>query len=211
MDGVLEALRSTRLLAIIRGSDPDAAIETGRALADEGVRYIEVSLTTPGALEVIRALASDGGSHIGAGTVLTQTDVTVSVEAGATFLLTPALAESIPFAVAQRVPVIAGAFTASEALAAVRQGAAAVKLFPASHGGPGYLKALRDPLPHVPFLPVGGVDAEAAERFLAVGAVAVGVGGPLIGDAASGGDIDALRARARAFVARTAVNPSLSQ
>lgn len=197
-------LRAARLLAIIRGSNADDAVATGLALIDEGVRYIEVSLTTPDALRVISALAADGRAHIGAGTVLTEGDVTESVAAGASFLLTPALAESVPFAVARGVPIIAGVFTPSEALAAMRQGATAVKLFPAAQGGPGYLKALREPFPQIPFLPVGGVDAAAAEQYLAVGAFAVGVGGPLIGDAASGGDLDALRARARDFVSRIA-------
>jgi 2-dehydro-3-deoxyphosphogluconate aldolase/(4S)-4-hydroxy-2-oxoglutarate aldolase len=204
---ILEELTASRLLAIIRGTDADAAIATGRALAEEGVRHIEVSLTTPDALRVIRTLSGDGTAGIGAGTVLTHEDVTAAAAAGASFLLTPALAESVPFAVAQGVPIIAGAFTPSEALAAVRQGATAVKLFPASHGGPAYLKALRDPFPFIPFLPVGGVDAAAAEQYLAVGAVAVGVGGPLVGDAASGGDLDALRVRAREFLRRIAPSP----
>ena len=208
---ILTGLRETRLVAIIRGSDPDAAIAAGRVLAQEGVRFIEVSLTTPDPLRVIRVLAAEGSARIGAGTVLREDDVTASVDAGASFLLTPALAESVPFAAAQGVPVIAGAFTASEALAAMRQGATAVKLFPASQGGPGYLKALRDPFPQIPFLPVGGVDADAAEQYLAVGAFAVGVGGPLVGDAASGGDLGALRARARAFVGRLALSPSPSR
>ncbi|MRH28298.1 aldolase [Microbacterium sp. SYP-A9085] len=208
---ILTGLRETRLVAIIRGSDPDAAIAAGCVLAQEGVRFIEVSLTTPDPLRVIRVLAAEGSARIGAGTVLREDDVTASVDAGASFLLTPALAESVPFAAAQGVPVIAGAFTASEALAAMRQGATAVKLFPASQGGPAYLKALRDPFPQIPFLPVGGVDADAAEQYLAVGAFAVGVGGPLVGDAASGGDLGALRARARAFVGRLALSPSPSR
>jgi 2-dehydro-3-deoxyphosphogluconate aldolase/(4S)-4-hydroxy-2-oxoglutarate aldolase len=211
VDAILTGLRQTRLVAIIRGTDPDAAIAAGRALTQEGVRFIEVSLTTPDALRVIRALTADGRAHIGAGTVLGEDDVTASVDAGASFLLTPALAESVPFAAAQGIPVIAGAFTASEALAAMRQGATAVKLFPASHGGPAYLKALRDPFPQIPFLPVGGVDADAAEQYLAVGAFAVGVGGPLVGDAASGGALDALRTRARAFVGRLALTSSPSR
>ncbi|EFL27582.1 LOW QUALITY PROTEIN: putative 2-dehydro-3-deoxyphosphogluconate aldolase/4-hydroxy-2-oxoglutarate aldolase, partial [Streptomyces himastatinicus ATCC 53653] len=78
-------------------------------------------------------------------------------------------------------------------------GQAAVKLFPASLGGPGYLRALRDPFPEVPFVPVGGVDAAAARDYLDHGAIAVGVGSPLIGDAAAGGDLGALRTRAAAF------------
>ncbi|WP_253908621.1 hypothetical protein [Arthrobacter sp. H41] len=80
------------------------------------------------------------------------------------------------------------------------QGAAAIKLFPASLGGPRYLSALRDPFPDIPFVPVGGVDQGAAVDYLSRGALGVGIGSPLIGDAASGGDLPALRSRARQFL-----------
>ena len=99
------------------------------------------------------------------------------------------------------LPILAGALTPTEAIAAYAQGASAVKLFPASLGGPRYLAALRDPLPDMPFVPVGGVDAELAGQYLAGGALAVGVGSPLVRDAAAGGDLAALRARARSFLA----------
>jgi len=97
------------------------------------------------------------------------------------------------------LPVIGGALTPTEVAASLDAGVAAVKLFPASLGGVSYLRALRDPFPDVPFVPVGEVDASAAQAYLAAGAVAVGVGSPLVGDAASGGSLDALRARARAL------------
>lgn len=202
MTDILAGLTSARFLAIIRGTSTDAAIATGLALIDEGVAHIEVSLTTPGALAVIEALAEAGEERtlIGAGTVLTRDDVDSSVEAGATYLLTPAIAESLPYAVERGVPIIPGVYTPSEVVSAMAQGATAVKLFPAASGGPAYLKALRDPFPRVPFLPVGGVDAAIANEYLALGAVAVGVGSPLIGDAASGGDLGALRERAREFL-----------
>jgi 2-dehydro-3-deoxyphosphogluconate aldolase/(4S)-4-hydroxy-2-oxoglutarate aldolase len=204
MTDVLAGLKDTRLLAIIRGTSTEAAIAAGVTLIDEGVRFIEVSLTTPGGLAVIEALvaSSEGRAAIGAGTVLTRADVDSSVEAGATFLLSPAIAESLPYAVSRGVPIIPGVYTPSEVVTAMGQGAMAVKLFPAATGGPDYLKALRDPVPAVPFLPVGGVDADVAEEYLARGAVAVGVGSPLVGDAASGGDLDALRMRAREFLRR---------
>jgi 2-dehydro-3-deoxyphosphogluconate aldolase/(4S)-4-hydroxy-2-oxoglutarate aldolase len=94
--------------------------------------------------------------------------------------------------------------TPTEVHSAMDRGAAAIKLFPASLGGPRYLSALRDPFPGVPFVPVGGVDADAARDYLGRGAVAVGVGSPLVGDAASGGDLAALRERARAYLALAA-------
>ncbi|MGC5022033.1 bifunctional 4-hydroxy-2-oxoglutarate aldolase/2-dehydro-3-deoxy-phosphogluconate aldolase [Micromonospora sp. DT47] len=203
-------LAATRVLAVIRGTDTAAAIATGAALLDEGVGIVEVALTTPGALDAIEAIrsAAPAGSLVGAGTVLTAGEVADVAAAGAQFVVTPAVVDSIPEAVRRGLPVAAGALTPTEAYAAVRAGAAAVKLFPASLGGPAYLKALRDPFPDIPFVAVGGVGLAELPGYLAAGAIAVGVGGPLVGDAASGGDLEALRARARDYLAATRVTPS---
>ncbi|WP_431884205.1 bifunctional 4-hydroxy-2-oxoglutarate aldolase/2-dehydro-3-deoxy-phosphogluconate aldolase [Micromonospora gifhornensis] len=194
-------LTTQRLLAIIRGTDTTAAIATGTALLAEGVSIIEVALTTPGALDAIAAIRADApaGTLVGAGTVLTPAAVADVAAAGAQFVVTPAVVDSIPEAVRRGLPVAAGALTPTEAYTAVRWGASAVKLFPASVGGTAYLKAVRDPFPDIPFVAVGGVGLAELPGYLAVGAIAVGVGGPLVGDAASGGDLDALRGRARAY------------
>lgn len=194
-------LRRHRLVAIVRGGDAEAALRTVHTLAEEGVALIEVSLTTADAEEVLaRASASlPAGTDLGAGTVVTAEDARRARDAGAGWVVTPALGAGVTEAVALGMPVLAGALTPTEAVAAVASGATAVKLFPASLGGPGYLTALRGPLPHVPFVPVGGVDLAATRAYLAAGAVAVGVGGPLVGDAADGGDLAGLRDRARAF------------
>ncbi|MBL6276149.1 bifunctional 4-hydroxy-2-oxoglutarate aldolase/2-dehydro-3-deoxy-phosphogluconate aldolase [Micromonospora fiedleri] len=194
-------LTAQRLLAIIRGTDTAAAIATGTALLAEGVSIIEVALTTPGALEAIAAIRADApaGTLVGAGTVLTPAAVADVAAAGAQFVVTPAVVDSIPEAVRRGLPVAAGALTPTEAYTAVRWGASVVKLFPASVGGTAYLKAVRDPFPDIPFVAVGGVGLAELPGYLAVGAIAVGVGGPLVGDAASGGDLDALRERARAY------------
>ncbi|MFI8946034.1 bifunctional 4-hydroxy-2-oxoglutarate aldolase/2-dehydro-3-deoxy-phosphogluconate aldolase [Streptomyces sp. NPDC053750] len=196
-------LHGNRLVAIVRGSDPAAALRSVLALAQEGVRLIEISLTTPGAETVIAQAGKEAGPDavIGAGTVVTRQDALRARDAGARWMVTPALDEGFEHAVTLGVPVLAGALTPTEAVAAMRSGAGAVKLFPASLGGPGYLRALRDPLPDIPFVPVGGVDAEAARAYFAAGAVAVGVGSPLLGDAPHGGDLTRLRARAREFLA----------
>jgi 2-dehydro-3-deoxyphosphogluconate aldolase / (4S)-4-hydroxy-2-oxoglutarate aldolase len=196
-----QLLRTRRLVAIVRGGDASAALRTVRALAEEGIRLIEVSLNTVDALEVVARAAGELPSDVwlGAGTVLTGEDVRRSRDAGARWIVTPALAESVPAAVAADLPVLAGALTPTEVVAAMAAGAGAVKLFPASAGGPHYLRALRDPLPDVPIVPVGGVGADDVADYLAAGAVAVGVGAPLVGDAADGGDLRALRERARQF------------
>ncbi|GIJ24758.1 bifunctional 4-hydroxy-2-oxoglutarate aldolase/2-dehydro-3-deoxy-phosphogluconate aldolase [Micromonospora lutea] len=199
-------LAATRLLAIIRGTDTAAAIAAGTALLAEGVSIIEVALTTPDALRAIEALraAAPPGGLVGAGTVLTVADVADVAAAGAQFVVTPAVVESIGEAARRGLPVAAGALTPTEAVTAVRLGADAVKLFPASVGGPAYLRAVRDPFPDIPFVAVGGVGPAELPGYLAAGAIAVGVGGPLVGDAASGGDLDALRERARAHLAAVA-------
>ena len=197
----VERLTAARVLAVIRGTDPDAAVATARALFEEGVRFVEIALTTPGACRAIEAVraALPQGATIGAGTVLTASDVADVAAAGAQFVVTPAVTPSIEAAAERGLPVAAGALTPTEAWTAMERGASAVKLFPASLGGPRYLKAVRDPFPEIPFVAVGGVGLDDVEAFLKVGAIAVGVGSPLVGDAASGGDLTALRYRARAY------------
>lgn len=205
MDPLVSALARSRVMAIVRGTDAGAAAVTGRALLEEGIALVEITLTTPDALDTIAELRSvrPAGSLVGAGTVLTRADVADARSAGAEFVVTPCPAESVEAAVAAGLPVAAGAYTAGEAYAVWRAGASVVKLFPAgAGGGSAYLKALRDPLPDVRFMAVGGVAAQHLGDYLAAGAIGVGVGGPLVGDAASGGSIDALRVRARAFAAQ---------
>ncbi|MET9302205.1 MULTISPECIES: bifunctional 4-hydroxy-2-oxoglutarate aldolase/2-dehydro-3-deoxy-phosphogluconate aldolase [Micromonospora] len=199
-------LAAARMLAVIRGTDTAGAIAAGTALLEEGVRIVEVALTTPDAARAVEALraVAPAGSLVGAGTVLTVADVAEVAAAGAQFVVTPAVVESIAEAARRGLPVAAGAFTPTEAYTAMRLGASAIKLFPASVGGPAYLKAVRDPFPDIPFVAVGGVGLADLPGYFAAGAIAVGLGGPLVGDAASGGDLDALRQRARAYLAAVA-------
>ncbi|MCX5040954.1 MULTISPECIES: bifunctional 4-hydroxy-2-oxoglutarate aldolase/2-dehydro-3-deoxy-phosphogluconate aldolase [Streptomyces] len=195
-------LAAHRLVAIVRGDDADAALRTVLTLADEGVELIEVSLTGKDALVVIeRARAALGpGRPLGAGTVLTADDAVAAHRAGADFAVTPGLGEGVVAARELGMPVLAGVMTPTDVITARTLGATALKIFPAAQaGGPAYVEALRGPFPHEALVPVGGVDEAAARAHLAAGATAVGVGSPLIGDAADGGSLDALRARARAF------------
>ncbi|MFG2172003.1 bifunctional 4-hydroxy-2-oxoglutarate aldolase/2-dehydro-3-deoxy-phosphogluconate aldolase [Streptomyces niveus] len=200
------ALRASRLVAIVRGDDPDAALRTVLALVDEGIALVEVSLSGRDALDVIaQARAALGpGAPLGAGTVLTAADAHAVHRAGADFVVTPAVCEGVTAARELGLPVLAGVMTPTEIVAALRAGACAVKIFPAAQaGGPAYLRALQGPFPDIPFVPVGGVDAAAARAYLDAGALAVGIGSPLVGDAAgtkNGAGVDALRARARTFL-----------
>jgi 2-dehydro-3-deoxyphosphogluconate aldolase / (4S)-4-hydroxy-2-oxoglutarate aldolase len=114
--------------------------------------------------------------------------------------VTPSLSPGADEGVRLGLPVLIGALTPTEVAAAVDRGATAVKLFPANLGGPSYLAALVAPFPGVPFVPVGGIDLDAAGGYLSAGALAVGVGSPLLGDAIASGDLASLRARARSFL-----------
>ncbi|MEV0317783.1 bifunctional 4-hydroxy-2-oxoglutarate aldolase/2-dehydro-3-deoxy-phosphogluconate aldolase [Streptomyces sp. NPDC050658] len=198
------ALRDRRLVAIVRGTDAEASFRTVMALVESGVPLVEVSLSGTDALGVIRRARAELGDDawLGAGTVLTADDARRAADAGANLVVTPGLGAGVDEAVRRGLPVAAGVLTPTDVIAAGVAGATALKIFPASAmGGPAYLKALRAPFPDVPFVPVGGVDAAAAAEYLALGAVAVGVGSPLIGDAADGGDLGALRKRAAEFTA----------
>lgn len=206
-EAFLAGVREAKLVAIVRGTNSKAAAQSALALMAEGFRYVEVALTTPNAADAIAAIRASApeGAQVGAGTVLKIRDVADVLAAGAQFIVTPALAESVDEAVRSGLPVLAGAFTPTEVLESMNRGATLVKLFPASLGGPRYLKALLDPFPDVPLIAVGGVGAKDAHEYWDAGAVAVGPGGPLVGDAASGtGDLDGLRERARDYLRRAA-------
>lgn len=207
---LLDGIRETRLVAIIRGTDGTAAARAALVAMEEGFRFVEIALTTPDALAAIADVRAQApaGCFVGAGTVLRAAEVDRVIAAGGQFLVTPALAESIDEASRRGIPVLAGALTPSEAHEAMNRGATAVKLFPASIGGPGYLKALRDPFPNIPFIAVGGVGLDEAAGYWKAGAIGVGLGGPLFGDAGSGGDLAPVRERARAFVRLAAGFPA---
>jgi 2-dehydro-3-deoxyphosphogluconate aldolase/(4S)-4-hydroxy-2-oxoglutarate aldolase len=187
------------LIAIVRGrrgEHLDAALDT---LAEAGVRSLEVTLNTPGALDALRrAVGRLGpGVALGAGTVRGVVDARSAIEAGASYLVSPHTDPAIG-AVAREAGVawLPGAFTPTEVVAAWSAGADAVKLFPARTGGPQYLRDLREPLDDVTFVPTGGITAESIADWFAAGAAAVGAGGVLIGDALTTGDLVGLRARA---------------
>ncbi len=199
-----EALAALPVIAIVRAAGSrhlDAVLET---LAGAGVRAVEVTMTTPGAAEAIRRAAGGGlpGVAVGAGTVLDAASARRAVDAGAGYLITPAvLPEVIGEGRRLGVPVLPGAFTPTEIVQAWSLGAAMVKVFPAgAAGGPGYVKDVRAPLPHIPLVPTGGIRIEDVPGYLRAGARAVGMGSPLLGEACADGDTAALAARAERLV-----------
>lgn len=197
-----DTIGAERVIAVLRGSVPHHVDAVVDVLVEEGFRAIELALTTPGALDCLPGLRSRLGDEVclGAGTVTTIDSAAAAIDAGAAFLLSPTVcADVCTFAAREGVPFVSGAFTATEAMAGWGAGASAIKLFPANLLGPEAVPALRAPMPHLPLVPTGGIDADRAVEWLDHGCVAVGVGSPLLGDALEGGDLEALRRRARAF------------
>ncbi|MEU4688263.1 bifunctional 4-hydroxy-2-oxoglutarate aldolase/2-dehydro-3-deoxy-phosphogluconate aldolase [Actinoplanes sp. NPDC023714] len=194
LDPVSASIADAGLVAILRAPTAASFAAVADVLVAAGVTALEITLTSQGALEAIAGLCRQlpDTVRVGAGTVLTDDDAKAAVDAGASFLVSPA---SVP--ITAGVPFYPGTFSPTEVLTAHRAGAPLIKLFPAGGLGPGYLKDLRGPLPGVRILPTGGIGLDDIAKWLEAGAVAVGVGGPLIGDAATGGSLTALAARAR--------------
>jgi 2-dehydro-3-deoxyphosphogluconate aldolase/(4S)-4-hydroxy-2-oxoglutarate aldolase len=209
----LELIRSTGVIAIMRAKSSDQLIAAADAIKAGGVRVIEVTMTTPGALGVIEAATTRYGEDVlfGAGSVLDPETARAAILAGAGFVVAPTLKLSV-VALCNRysVPVMPGIYTPTEALTAWEAGADMVKLFPASVGGPDLIKAIRAPLPQLEIVPVGGVNLGTAAAFIRKGAAALGVGSSLVNQTLlDAGDMDGLSSRARAFIAAVKEGRSL--
>ena len=194
------------IIAVIRATSADKALAAAEAISAGGVFVLEVTMTVPGALDAIAALARIAGNDlvVGAGTVLDPTAARRCLDAGAEFLVSPGFdRETVEFARSQDRLMMAGALTPSEILAAWKAGSDLVKVFPCSAvGGAGYIKALKGPLPQIPLVPTGGVDLSNVAALIRAGAAAVGVGGELVSVAAlSTGDTSAITESAKKFVA----------
>jgi len=204
MSTVINAILATRIVAIVRLERYDRAIEITRALLEGGISAVEFTLTGAGAYDAIAATRAALGdaAQVGVGTVLNVDTAEASISAGAQFVVTPTLSQSVIRAcVARSTPILCGALTPTEALAAHEAGADMVKLFPARLGGPQYLRDILAPLPFLRIVPTGGVSAENARAYIDAGAVAVGIGGSLItAQAVAQADWGRITAGARAVV-----------
>jgi 2-dehydro-3-deoxyphosphogluconate aldolase/(4S)-4-hydroxy-2-oxoglutarate aldolase len=181
---VLKRIRDTGLIPVVRAESSDQAMRAVAALKAGGLDVLEITMTVPGAIEAIRALAGESGNEtlIGAGTVLDPETAHACIQAGAQFIVSPALnEETIEFCRQQDVAVFPGALTPTEVVRAWKAGADAVKVFPAGAvGGASYLKALKAPLPQIELIPTGGVSLKTAADFIRAGAMALGVGADLV-------------------------------
>ncbi|OYR47602.1 MULTISPECIES: bifunctional 4-hydroxy-2-oxoglutarate aldolase/2-dehydro-3-deoxy-phosphogluconate aldolase [unclassified Halorubrum] len=198
-----DRIREGGVVAILRGVDPDAAIDVADAVVDGGVTALEVTADTPAVTETIGALADRFDDVlVGAGTVLDAETARAVQLAGAQFLVTPTVdAGVIETANRYGTPVATGAFTPTEALRASEAGADFVKVFPAATGGPEHVAALGGPLPQIPLVPTGGVGPANAGDYVEAGAVAVGVGSAIVDDdAVANGEFERIAENARRTV-----------
>ncbi len=203
MASLIDAVAAAPVIAILRAAGAERFADITDTLYDAGVRAVEFSLTTPGALPAISAcVGRREGLAIGAGTVLRPSDVQDAVAAGAEYLVAPLMAkDTITEAMRLDVPILADAFSPTEIFTAWVSGSFMVKVFPAT-GGPAYIKAVGEPLPGIPLVPTGGVSLADAPEFMRAGAAALGMGGSLLGDVLDTGDLTALHTRAVDLVER---------
>ncbi|MHC4444159.1 MAG: bifunctional 4-hydroxy-2-oxoglutarate aldolase/2-dehydro-3-deoxy-phosphogluconate aldolase [Planctomycetota bacterium] len=203
---ILRQIESTGVIAIIRASGSEELIDVVHALCEGGVTCIEVTMTTPNALEVIRKArrAVGDSASIGVGSVLDSETARSAFLAGAQFVVTPILdLPTIELCKRSDVPVIPGTLTPTEIVRAHQAGADMVKVFPTGSVGPKYISDLRGPLPHIKYIPTGGVNLDTAADFIRAGATALGAGSSLVTkEAIKNKNFAAIKATAAEFLKR---------
>jgi 2-dehydro-3-deoxyphosphogluconate aldolase / (4S)-4-hydroxy-2-oxoglutarate aldolase len=180
---IVSSLANPGIIAVVRAQKAEQIIPLSEALIAGGVIAIEITTTTPNAVEAIRDARAKLADRavIGIGTVLDKATCAAAIEAGAEFVVTPVCrTEFVPLALAAGRPIMLGAYTPTEAQVAYEAGADFVKIFPADTLGPGYIKAIRAPLPHLRIVPTGGIDVGNVADFLKAGCAALGVGSSLV-------------------------------
>lgn len=180
---IIQRLLHPGVVAIIRADSSGQLIEACEALVEGGISAIEVTMTTPNALEVIAEVSRTMGHRalLGVGTVLDETTARLAILAGAQFVITPVLRPAVIATCCRYSKVICcGAYTPTEALTAHEAGADFVKIFPSDGLGPNYIKAIKAPLPQLEIIPTGGVDAKNCGDFIRAGCAAVAAGSSLV-------------------------------
>jgi 2-dehydro-3-deoxyphosphogluconate aldolase / (4S)-4-hydroxy-2-oxoglutarate aldolase len=205
-DQVKQRILEVKIVPVVRASSPEQALGAADAVRKGGIPIVEVTMTVPGAIEVIASLSKQMGSEvlIGAGTVLDAATAQKCLDAGAQFLVSPGFdAETVALAKRLGILIMPGSLTPTEVITAWKAGADFVKIFPCGNvGGPGYIKSLKAALPQIPMIPTGGVNLETAAAFLKAGASALGIGGELIAKAAlDAGNFAAITESARQYTA----------
>lgn len=203
-DSVLARLTATGVIPVIRARSADEASQAIAAIQKGGVSVLEITMTVPGAVDLIREVARRAtDALVGAGTVLDPETARACIDAGARFVVSPVLnVQTITACREAGIAVLPGALTPTEVVTAWNAGADLVKVFPANAlGGPSYIKSLKAPLPQVQLVPTGGVNLQTAKDFIKAGAAALGVGADLVDlQALRRGEADLITERARQFL-----------
>ncbi len=201
---ILNQLLNDKLVAILRADSGELLVEASRAMVRGGIRSLEITMTVPGAIEILKQAREqlDDEVLVGAGTVLDAETARLVILAGADFIVSPHTdPEVIQMARRYSKPVLPGAFTPTEVVQAWQMGADIVKIFPSDPIGPKYIKNLRGPLPQIRLMPTGGVDLDTIGDFFAAGACAVGIGSSLLKkNWLNEENFDAIETEARKFV-----------
>ncbi len=206
IEQVIQKIGEVGIIPVVRAASANDATQAVEAVHAGGIPIVEITMTVPDAISLIRQLAKSHGHNvlIGAGTVLNPEQANACLDAGAQFLVSPGLSVPVLEIAKQRAKLaIPGALTPTELMNASLHGAKLIKIFPCgSMGGHKYLKALRGPFPNLSLIPTGGVNASNAAEFLAAGAFALGVGSELIdGKALQEGKFDKIANAAKELVA----------
>jgi 2-dehydro-3-deoxyphosphogluconate aldolase/(4S)-4-hydroxy-2-oxoglutarate aldolase len=194
------------IVPVVRAASSQQAMHAAEAVCAGGIPIVEITMTVPGAIDVIAQLAKSFGKDVlvGAGTVLDADAAQRCIDAGAEFLVSPGFElATVQSAKQQGKLMMAGALTPTEVIAAWKAGSDFVKIFPCGAvGGAKYIKSLKAPLPQVPMIPTGGVNLDTAADFIQAGADALGIGGELVSSAAlQSGNLDSITEAARLYVA----------
>lgn len=180
---LLNELKETGIVAVIRGATKENIIPIAKALSAGGVKALELTVETPKILSLVEMVADElkDDAIVGVGTVLDPETARASIMAGAKFVFSPVVnIETIKMTKRYGVLSVPGALTPTEILTAYEHGADIIKVFPANIFGPGYFKDLKGPLPHVPLMPTGGIDVTNVGAYIKAGAIAAGVGSTLV-------------------------------
>ncbi len=207
---LMTAMQAHRLVAVIRSRTAEEALATARAVGEAGVRFVEVTFSVPGAVDVMRALSDEGQVHVGAGTVLSEGQARAAIEAGARFIVSPSLElELVPLCREAGVASIPAGATPTEVVRAIRAGADLVKIFPADCvGGPRFIRQLRGPFPEARFMVSGGVHEDNVSEYAALGVTGIVLGSAFLAEVLAREGHGGLVARAGEFVGR--VNAALA-
>lgn len=205
MKNTWQKIMDNKLVAVVRGADPDDVMPIAEALYDGGIRIMEITMDTPQVEAVVGEVnnAFDGEMIVGAGTVLDPESARTAIMAGAKFIFSPTInTETIRMTKRYGVVSIPGAMTPTEILTAYEHGADLVKVFPAGAVGPGYIKDVHGPLPFIPMMPTGGVDLSNIRQYFEKGAVAAGLGSALVktGSPQTDESLKVMTAKAKQFI-----------